>query len=171
MPLPARLRKKGEHFRKPAVWAPGASEVAVYASYGIEPRKQADWTKVRKICKGITEGLSVSAACGRANTTPDVLKDWETHFPAVYEATAIAKLKRLALLEEGLLKDDAKMPQVIARIFALKNADPENWQENPGKEGAGTGLQQNITIITGVPEAPQAHKVIEHVGPPLEQSD
>lgn len=155
MPIP-------DHIKRKMVRAPGASQTAVRASYGLPPVKKVDMRTVRRVCEHMARGLSLSAACGRAKVPVARMSDWIAEFPKVREAVGIAKLERLALLEEGLLKNDAKMPQIVARIFALKNADPTEWQENPKNGPSVPGLQQNITVITGVPEAPDPSKVIEH---------
>jgi hypothetical protein len=148
--------------------APGARPQAVDAVYGIPPRRRVDWGKVTEICGYMAEGFSRPAAVGKANVTLDVLRDWELDFPAVREELGKAKLRRLALLEEGLLNETAKMPQIVARIFALKNADPSEWKENPANGPVVPGLQQNITIITGVPEAPAAQTIEHQAAPALE---
>ncbi len=148
--------------KKHAVRAPGASAKAFRIANGLEPlRKPVDGGVVEEVCKHMTAGLSRTASAGRAGVTLATLKHWEEDYPAVYDAIGQAKLRRLANLEERLLKADAKMPQVVSAIFALKNADPEEWQENPGKGTVAPGLQQNITIVTGVPEAP-AKQTLEH---------
>jgi hypothetical protein len=135
-------------------------------SYGLEPRAKISWKKVREICRHIAGGLSHKAALGEAEVSHQTWTGWLEKYPTIYEEVGIAKMKRLAYLEKGLLKEDAKMPQVVSRIFALKNADHELWQENPGKNPAIDGLHQNIVVVTGVPEAlpdPQnLPKTIEH---------
>ena len=152
------------------VRAPGASDVAYKAAYGLPSPKRLDWARVNDVCRYMAEGYSKSAACGLAGLAYNVLVDWEDAFPAVREALGQGKLQRLAKLEGMLLADGQKMPQVVASIFALKNADPNEWKENPDKGQVAPGLQQNITIITGVPEAP-AKQTIEHeTAPALEQA-
>ncbi len=145
---------------------------ALRAALGIGPKdrkgSQLEWRKVREVARYMAQGLSRSAACGKASVNPSALTVWERDFPAVSEVLADAKLKRLAMLEEGLLEANAKMPQVVSRIFALKNADPSLWQENPNKDFT-PGLYTNITVITGVPEAQAPQVVIEHhAGPMIE---
>ena len=155
MAIPEALRRK-------MVRAPGASATAVRASYGLPPVKKMDWAKVKEVARHMAAGYSRSAACGKAKLSLATLTDWETNFPAVYEEIGQAKLQRLANLEQRLLTEGAKMPQIVSAIFALKNANPDEWKENPDKGPHVAGLQQNITIITGVPEAPPTQPVIEH---------
>jgi len=154
VPIPYSLRQK-------MIRAPGATPAAFRAAYGLAPLAKLDWAKVNEICKHMADGFSKSAACGKAGVPIHALAQWEKDFPAVYEAIGQGRLRRLAKLEAMLLKDDQKMPQVVSAIFALKNADPDEWKENPQNGPVAPGLQQNITIITGVPETP-ARQTIEH---------
>ena len=155
MPLPKKLLAKMHR-------APGVTEVAFRASYGLLPDDVVDWNVINEVCKNMAEGYSKSASCGLAGIALQKVITWEQRFPAVEEALSLARTRRLAALETVLLRDDAKMPQIVSRIFALKNADPDEWKDRPGMGPATPGLQQNITVITGVPEAPDRGKVIEH---------
>ncbi len=155
MPLPKKLVEKMHR-------APGASETAFRAAYGLLPDDVVDWNAVNEICRNMAEGYSRTAAAGLANIPVTRIAAWERNFPAVEEALQLARARRLAALEKVLLDGEAKMPQVVSRIFALKNADPDEWKDKPGQGPDTPGLQQNITIVTGVPEAPQKGPVIEH---------
>lgn len=134
----------------------GSKKSPTYVGYRIQ------WGKVRAVCDNLARGLSLTSACARAKVRPTMLSNWQERYPIVQEQIAQAQLERLAYLEEGLLKEDAKMPQIVSRIFALKNADPSVWSDNPGQSQQSLGLSQNITVVTGVPEAPAKVTIENH---------
>ena len=132
------------------VRAPGASLTSQRASYGLPSKEKVDRVKVGKIAELMAEGYSRGAATGQVGLGTEVVAGWENKFPDVREVLDLARLRRLYKLETGFLDETSKMPQIVARIFALKNADPENWQERQGNFAV--GLSANITVVTGVPE-------------------
>jgi hypothetical protein len=117
-----------------------------------------DRQKVAEIAKAMAQGLSQTAAAGEAGVLAQTLAYWKRNYPEVDELLTLAAQRRQAYLERGLLDDDNKMAQIHARIFALKNANPRDWQDQPAQHVAGLG--NNIVVITGVPEAKEP--VIEH---------
>ncbi len=132
--------------------APGAR--ASSYRYAMTGKRDAglDWGRLGPVLVGIESGLTLSASCGKHRVPFHQVRDWMDNYPVVREAVEMAKLGRLARLEERLLDTGAKMPQVVSAIFALKNADSELWREDPTKGGSGTGLANNIVIVTGVPD-------------------
>jgi hypothetical protein len=123
---------------------------------------ELDMQIVEKVCEAMAEGLSKTAACGENGISVTQLARWEQQDPTVDEMLALAAHRRQAYLERGMLSTDYKMPQIAARMFALKNANPRDWNDRPAAVVA--GLDQNIVVVTGVPETkalPQ-EKVIEH---------
>lgn len=132
------------------VRAPGTSEAAQRASYGLPSRITVDMKKVEAVAELMAQGYSRGASAGAVGLLITTLYGWEKDVPQVRDTLDLAMLKRLYYLETGFIDEKAKMPQIVARIFALKNADPENWQDRQG--GFAPGLSANITVITGVPE-------------------
>ncbi len=140
----ARPKRK---YRPPK--APG-TKGAVYAEVmGLPPRSLPPLRKVREVAYWMARGFSKRAACGKVGMLEHALVKWEDRYQEVRDTIALAHQQRLFSLEGKLLEDGAPMPQVVSRIFALKNADPETWSDKP--QAAVPGLTQNLTIITGVP--------------------
>lgn len=117
---------------------------------------------IRQISDLMADGFTLYAACGAIKLNPSLLAPAFAANPGFAEHLDIARLRRLHYLEDGLLH--SRSPSMVAAtMFALKNADPQAWQERPGPPVA-VGISASITIITGVPEAlptAQAPKQIE----------
>jgi hypothetical protein len=64
------------------------------------------------------------------------INEWMDAHPEFSEAVKVHAAKRTLCLERGLLSSD-QGPKVTARIFALKNADPENWKDKHEHEHSG----------------------------------
>ncbi len=73
-------------------------------------------------------GRSLTAFAGFINVAPDTVYGWAETYPDFNEAARIAKAMRTNNLEAGMLAGKTN-PEVIARIFALKNAAPQEWRE------------------------------------------
>jgi hypothetical protein len=134
----------------------------------LPPKYKKSYRKVQAVCGMMARGYSRSAAAGKAGIGLAELASLANEFPIVRDKLDLAKLQRLHHLETGFLDEKAKMPQVVARIFALKNANSDEWQDNPGR-GYAPGLSQNITVITGVPESPDSQQpqvLLEATSPP-----
>ena len=95
------------------------------------------------------EGLSLTAFAGEIGVARSTINEWIGAQPEFSEAVKIGQAKRTAFLERGLLSSDVG-PRVTARIFALKNAAPEEWKDKQEHEHSGAGGGP-IQIITGVP--------------------
>lgn len=81
-------------------------------------------------------GLSLTAAAAALGFTRQSIYDWEAAHPDFAEAMKLARGKRTLKLEQDLLTLE-NGPQVTARIFALKNADPTEWREKTVQELTG----------------------------------
>jgi hypothetical protein len=77
-------------------------------------------------CMG--RGLSLTAFAGTIGVAKDTVYEWCVHHPEFSDAVKIAKAKRLLFLENGLLGGETG-PRVTLHIFALKNADPDEWRD------------------------------------------
>jgi len=74
------------------------------------------------------EGLSLTAFAGIIGVARSTINVWMAEHEEFSEAVKIHAAKRTLYLERGLLSSD-QGPKVTARIFALKNAAPEEWKE------------------------------------------
>lgn len=74
------------------------------------------------------EGLSLTAFAGEIGVARSTINEWIDNHPEFSEAVRVAKAKRTLALERGMLMAESG-PAVTARMFALKNADPEEWRE------------------------------------------
>jgi len=81
-------------------------------------------------------GLSLTAFAGDIGVHRGTINEWMATHPEFSEAVRVAKAKRTASLEKGMLGAESG-PAVTARMFALKNADPEEWREKQHVEHSG----------------------------------
>lgn len=89
------------------------------------------------------EGLSLTAFAGMIDVCRATINNWMAEHPEFLEATKRHQAKRTAYLERTLLSSE-QGPKVTARIFALKNADPENWKDKQDVEHSGS---LNVHIV------------------------
>lgn len=73
-------------------------------------------------------GLSLTAFAGEIGVARSTINEWIDNYPEFSEAVRVAKAKRTLALERGMLTAE-NGPAVTARMFALKNADPEEWRD------------------------------------------
>lgn len=90
-------------------------------------------------------GLSLTAFAGEIGVARSTVNEWMDNYPEFSEAVKVGKAKRTLALESSMLKAE-NGPKVTARIFALKNADPEEWRDK--KELDTPGLNDAIKSIT-----------------------
>lgn len=96
------------------------------------------------------EGYSLTAAAGMIGVWREQLYVWASKHPEMAEAMKAGKAARVAKLEEGLLKFGGNKDggKITARIFALKNAAPEEWCEESRVEVGGTiGVDVIVKIV------------------------
>jgi hypothetical protein len=74
------------------------------------------------------QGYSVTALAGHLGMSKDAIYDWINHYPDFCHAINIGRAARVAALEAKLLTTSQGVG-VTAAIFALKNAEPEEWQD------------------------------------------
>jgi len=74
------------------------------------------------------EGLSKTAAAGVLGIARDTFLQWEKDHPAFSVAVKKGEAARTLHLEQDLL-EAPDGPTVTSRIFALKNAAPDEWKE------------------------------------------
>ena len=81
-------------------------------------------------------GYSKMAAAGNVGVCYQTLKNWTQEHPEFFAAVKRGEAKRTQILEEGLLSAETG-PQVTSRIFALKNAAPDEWRDKQHTEMTG----------------------------------
>jgi hypothetical protein len=74
------------------------------------------------------EGLSLTAFAGGIGVARSTINEWIEHHPEFSEAVKQHAAIRTRCLETGLLSAEMG-PRVTARIFALKNAAPDEWKD------------------------------------------
>lgn len=85
-----------------------------------------------KYCDGVIEhalkGKSLTAFAGSIRVARSTINEWIDHHEEFSEAVKIAKAVRVDQLEDDLLSAE-QSAKVTSRIFALKNADPDEWKD------------------------------------------
>jgi hypothetical protein len=74
------------------------------------------------------QGYSIAAFAGYIGVARDTILEWMNVHPEFSLAIKVAKGKRTMKLEGDLMLAESG-PLVTSRIFALKNAAPEEWRE------------------------------------------
>jgi transposase-like protein len=74
------------------------------------------------------QGYSVTALAGHLGMSKDAIYDWINLYPDFRHAINMGRAARVAALETKLLATSQGVG-VTAAIFALKNADPDEWQD------------------------------------------
>jgi len=89
------------------------------------------------------EGLSLTAFAGMIGVARSTINEWMGEHPEFSEAVKVHAAKRTLCLEQGLLSSDVG-PRVTARIFALKNAAPDEWKD---KVDHGHDVSDNLAAV------------------------
>ena len=79
------------------------------------------------------QGYSVTALAGHLGISKDTIYDWITTHRTFADAINMGRSARVTALEAKLL-NTSKGVGVTAAIFALKNADPDEWQDRYNTE-------------------------------------
>ena len=82
----------------------------------------------KRIVDRMAKGFSLTAAAANCNIHRQTVYDWEAKHPEFSDAIKLGRAKRAAFLEIGLI-GAPDGPTVTSRIFALKNASPQEWRE------------------------------------------
>lgn len=93
------------------------------------------------------EGLSLTAAAAELDVHRDTIYEWEKRWPSFSDAVKMGRAKRQAFLERRLFAATAS-PAVTSSIFALKNANPDDWRDRHEVEHSG-----NFTVVVNKPDA------------------
>lgn len=81
-----------------------------------------------KVLAFMSQGYSKMAAAGHIGVSYQTLKNWMDEHPEFFAAVKDGEARRVVFLETGLLAAE-NGAQVTSRIFALKNAAPDEWRE------------------------------------------
>lgn len=84
-------------------------------------------------------GLSLTAFAGEIGVCRDTISEWMKTHEEFSVACKKAQAKRTLYLERTMLDDGISGPQVTARIFALKNAAPDEWRDKHEVSGPNGG--------------------------------
>lgn len=84
----------------------------------------------------MAEGLSLTAAAASIDVHRQRVYEWAEKHTEFADAISLAKGKRTLKLERDLLTA-SDGPTVTSRIFALKNAMPDEWREKQAVEHTG----------------------------------
>lgn len=93
-------------------------------------------TYCNEVIETMATGLSLTAFAGEIGVARSTINEWIDNHPQFSEAVRVAKAKRTLALERGMLAAESG-PAVTARMFALKNADPDEWREKREIEHSG----------------------------------
>jgi hypothetical protein len=72
--------------------------------------------------------LSLTAFAGGIGVARSTINEWINNHPEFSEAVKQHQAARTRYLEESMLSAE-QGPRVTARIFALKNAAPDEWKD------------------------------------------
>lgn len=92
-------------------------------------------------------GFSKMAAAGACGVCYQTFKTWMGVHPEFLAAVKRGEAKRVMKLETDLLSAETG-PQVTSRIFALKNAAPEEWKDRQSLEHSGPDGEPIPTSLT-----------------------
>lgn len=98
---------------------------------------------VAELLAAADEGLSLLAFAGIIGVGRSTLNEWKEAHPEFAAAWDVHQAKRVLHLERTMLSAE-QGPRVTARIFALKNAAPEDWKDKHDVEHSG-GV--NVQIV------------------------
>jgi transcriptional regulator with XRE-family HTH domain len=100
------------------------------------------------VIETLSKGLSLTAFAGEIGVSRDTINEWRRNYPEFSVAVNKATAKRVLWLENRLYASTLG-PQVTSTIFALKNADPDEWREKQQLEHSGPGGDaiQTVTRI------------------------
>jgi len=76
----------------------------------------------------MSQGYSRMAAAGHIGVSYDAFREYQERHPEFRQAVKFGQAVRTMKLEEDLLTADSG-PRATTRIFALKNAAPEEWRD------------------------------------------
>jgi hypothetical protein len=120
-PKPFRAKPQGYVFGRPTLYKPEYCDLVISV---------------------MGDGYDLSAFAGTISVSRNAVYEWMKAHADFRDAVEIGKARRLFALQHKLLNTQIGVG-VTAAIFALKNADPENWQDRYN-----TTTEVNVRIET-----------------------
>lgn len=114
------------------------------------------------------QGYSKTAAAGHIGISRDTLLEWTSQYPEFSGAVRRGEAARTLKLETDLLAATSG-PMVTSRIFALKNAAPDEWKDkrevdNTSSDGSMTPVSIDYSKLS--PQAlKELHRAIKDANP------
>ena len=96
-------------------------------------------------------GYSKMAAAGDCGVSYQTFKNWMEAHDEFLAAVKRGEAKRTMKLEADLLKAETG-PQVTSRIFALKNAAPDEWRDKQEVEHSGGVKVERVMVEFAKPD-------------------
>lgn len=90
----------------------------------------------QQIIDVMAKGFSITAFAGSIRVSRQSIYEWAEVYPDFSDSIRIARAARVYCLEEKLL-ESPDSPTVTSRIFALKNAAPDEWKDKHDVEHSG----------------------------------
>ncbi len=94
------------------------------------------------------QGYSLTAFAGHIGVSKETVYNWTREHPEFLGAVSRARPKRLAQLERQLLAGETG-PKVTAFMFALKNADADEWRDKQSVESTVTVRHEDALKALG----------------------
>jgi len=103
----------------------------------------------QKVIEAGEQGLSLTAFAGMIGVCKATIDTWRAEHPEFLGACKVHQAARTLFLERGMLGEAVTGPYVNARVFALKNAAPDEWRdkivnEHSGPDGAPIQTQSTV---------------------------
>lgn len=94
----------------------------------------------------MAEGFSLTAFAGSIRVSRSTIQEWIEAHPDFSSAVKVGHAARTAQLESTLLRAPDG-PTVTSRIFALKNAAPEEWREKQEIQHGGSVRVERVERV------------------------
>lgn len=104
-----------------------------------------------KIVECMGRGLSKTAFAGEIGVCRETIMNWSKEHPEFLGAVKRAEAARVLFLEQRLI-DGETGARVTSHIFALKNADPDEWRDKTEREHSGTMAVNFTTVYESKPD-------------------
>lgn len=96
------------------------------------------------VIERMAQGYSLTAFAGTIRVSKNAVYEWIREYEAFGDAVSRAKPARLTALETKLLRS-RKGAETTAAIFALRNADPDEWRDVKHQEHSHTMKVETLT--------------------------
>lgn len=97
------------------------------------------------VIERMSQGFSKTAVAGFLQIARSTLYEWEEQHPEFSDALKIGEAARTFKLEQDLLAAPDG-PTVTSRIFALKNAAPDEWKDKQSVEHSGALKVERVLV-------------------------